>query len=115
MSEEPLIAVFVDFENLALGVRDMKWGAFRVDLVLKRLLEKGRIVEQGRHAELLAKNGLYASLWARQREADEAREILAHADEAQEASELNGQSEGAEDSSSPIADDRIEDEVLASS
>ncbi len=44
MSEEPLIAVFVDFENLALGVRDMKWGQFRVDLVLKRLLEKGRIV-----------------------------------------------------------------------
>lgn len=44
MSEEPLIAVFVDFENLALGVRDMKWGEFRVDLVLKRLLEKGRIV-----------------------------------------------------------------------
>jgi uncharacterized protein (TIGR00288 family) len=44
MSEEPLIAVFVDFENLALGVRDMKWGAFRVDLILKRLLEKGRIV-----------------------------------------------------------------------
>ena len=44
MSDEPLIAVFVDFENLALGVRDMKWGSFRVDLILKRLLEKGRIV-----------------------------------------------------------------------
>ena len=26
MSEEPLIAVFVDFENLAIGVRDMKVG-----------------------------------------------------------------------------------------
>jgi uncharacterized protein (TIGR00288 family) len=44
MAEEPLIAVFVDFENLALGVRDMKGGAFKVDLILKRLLEKGRIV-----------------------------------------------------------------------
>lgn len=44
MSEEPLIAVFVDFENLALGVRDMKGGEFRVDIILKRLLEKGRIV-----------------------------------------------------------------------
>ena len=44
MSDEPLIAVFVDFENLALGVRDMKWGDFDIDLVLKRLLEKGRIV-----------------------------------------------------------------------
>ncbi|MDH3685271.1 MAG: NYN domain-containing protein [Myxococcales bacterium] len=44
MSDEPLIAVFVDFENLAIGVRDMKWGRFDIDLVLKRLLEKGRIV-----------------------------------------------------------------------
>jgi len=44
MSEEPLIAVFVDFENLAIGVRDMKAGAFQIQLVLKRLLEKGRIV-----------------------------------------------------------------------
>jgi uncharacterized protein (TIGR00288 family) len=44
MSDESLIAVFVDFENLALGVRGMKMGAFRIDLVLKRLLEKGRIV-----------------------------------------------------------------------
>ena len=44
MSTEPLIAVFVDFENLALGVRDMKSGSFEIRLVLKRLLEKGRIV-----------------------------------------------------------------------
>jgi len=44
MSEEPLIAVFVDFENLAIGVRQMKAGKFQMPLVLKRLLEKGRIV-----------------------------------------------------------------------
>ncbi|MHC4398844.1 MAG: NYN domain-containing protein [Planctomycetota bacterium] len=44
MSEEPLIAVFVDFENLAIGVRGMKPGKFQIQLVLKRLLEKGRIV-----------------------------------------------------------------------
>ena len=44
MSDEPLIAVFVDFENLAIGVRDMKSEAFQIQLVLKRLLEKGRIV-----------------------------------------------------------------------
>ncbi len=44
-SEEPLIAVFIDFENLALGVRDMKpGGRFQIELILKRLLEKGRIV-----------------------------------------------------------------------
>jgi uncharacterized protein (TIGR00288 family) len=43
-SDELLIAVFVDFENLAIGVRDMKAGRFQIDMVLKRLLEKGRIV-----------------------------------------------------------------------
>ena len=47
MAEEPLIAVFVDFENLALGVRDMKGhGEFEITIVLKRLLEKGRIVSK---------------------------------------------------------------------
>jgi uncharacterized protein (TIGR00288 family) len=44
MTEEPLIAVFIDFENLAIGVRDMKVGRFQIALILKRLLEKGRIV-----------------------------------------------------------------------
>ncbi len=44
MSAELLIAVFVDFENLAIGVRDMKSGNFEIRLVLKRLLEKGRLV-----------------------------------------------------------------------
>lgn len=44
MSDEPLIAVFIDFENLAIGVRDMSVGKFEIQLVLKRLLEKGRIV-----------------------------------------------------------------------
>src|ERR1700748_3355658 len=44
MSDEPLIAVFVDFENLAIGVRHMKAGGFQIQLILKRLLEKGRIV-----------------------------------------------------------------------
>ena len=44
MSDEPLIAVFVDFENLALGVRDMGSDDFRIELVMKRLLQKGRIV-----------------------------------------------------------------------
>lgn len=44
MSDEPLIAVFVDFENLAIGAQQSNQGAFRIELVLKRLLEKGRIV-----------------------------------------------------------------------
>jgi ATP-binding cassette subfamily B protein len=65
------------------------------------VLDRGEIVEQGKHLELLAKGGLYASLWARQREADEARERLAHALE--------------EDALPPSrAAERLEDEALAS-
>ncbi len=44
VADESLIAVFVDFENLALGVKDMHQGEFKIQLVLKRLLEKGRLV-----------------------------------------------------------------------
>lgn len=43
------------------------------------VLEKGQIVEQGNHGTLMAQNGLYASMWERQREAEQARERLAHA------------------------------------
>ncbi len=43
------------------------------------VLDKGELVEQGTHAELIAKGGLYASLWARQRQAEKAREELAAA------------------------------------
>jgi ATP-binding cassette, subfamily B, heavy metal transporter len=43
------------------------------------VLDAGRLVEQGTHAGLLAKGGLYASLWNRQRQAEKAREVLAEA------------------------------------
>jgi ATP-binding cassette subfamily B protein len=65
------------------------------------VLDHGEIVEQGTHLELLAKGGLYASLWARQREADEARERLAHALDEDERLESR-------------AAERLEDEALAS-
>ncbi|HEV7464378.1 MAG TPA: ABC transporter ATP-binding protein/permease [Methyloceanibacter sp.] len=65
------------------------------------VLDLGEIVEQGTHLELLTKGGLYASLWARQREADEARERLAQVlDE-----DVLPESRAAE---------RLEDEALAS-
>jgi ATP-binding cassette subfamily B protein len=41
------------------------------------VLDHGVIVERGTHHELLEQNGLYASMWNRQREAQMAREILA--------------------------------------
>jgi len=41
------------------------------------VLDDGRIAERGTHTQLLATGGLYASMWNRQREAQEARERLA--------------------------------------
>jgi ABC-type transport system involved in Fe-S cluster assembly fused permease/ATPase subunit len=49
------------------------------------VLDQGRIAERGTHGELLATNGLYASMWNRQREAEEARERLAQIDDENDA------------------------------
>lgn len=40
------------------------------------VLDRGQIVERGRHEELLEKNGAYASMWNKQKEAAAARERL---------------------------------------
>jgi ATP-binding cassette, subfamily B, heavy metal transporter len=64
------------------------------------VLDQGVIVEQGTHLELLARGGLYASLWARQREADQARERLAEV-------------AGDEPVLESRAAERLEDEALA--
>jgi ATP-binding cassette, subfamily B, heavy metal transporter len=40
------------------------------------VLQDGLIVERGTHGELLERGGLYAAMWSRQREADEAAERL---------------------------------------
>jgi ATP-binding cassette subfamily B protein len=55
------------------------------------VLDKGVIAERGRHEQLLARGGLYAGLWNRQREVAEAQNKLREADRAQHAFE-----EGAE-------------------
>lgn len=40
----PNIAVFADYENVAIGVRDAKYPNFDIELVLQRLLDKGNVV-----------------------------------------------------------------------
>jgi ATP-binding cassette subfamily B protein len=53
------------------------------------VLDKGLIAERGTHHELLAAGGLYASMWNRQREAEEAREKLARVSESAAAPNRN--------------------------
>jgi ATP-binding cassette subfamily B protein len=68
------------------------------------VLDQGEIVERGSHYALLAANGLYASMWNRQREAEEAREKLALAGE-----EVAAVVE-APNRNPPLVDDIISDE-----
>jgi len=44
MNNERKIALFIDFENIAIGVIDAKYKKFEISLLLERLLEKGKIV-----------------------------------------------------------------------
>ena len=53
------------------------------------VLDNGVIVERGTHQRLLAADGLYASMWNRQREAEAARERLALVGEDEVASNRN--------------------------
>ena len=45
------LCLFIDFENIALGVRDAKYKKFDIHLVLQRLIEKGRIVYKKAYAD----------------------------------------------------------------
>ncbi|WP_420717572.1 ABCB family ABC transporter ATP-binding protein/permease [Emcibacter sp.] len=47
------------------------------------VMDAGRIVERGRHADLLAQKGLYYSMWQKQQEASEVREKLAALEESE--------------------------------
>ncbi len=67
------------------------------------VLDQGVIVERGTHHQLLAKSGLYASMWNRQREAEEAREKLA----------LAGEDEVAPHRTPPPVDEPVFEEPIA--
>ncbi|MFQ5698809.1 MAG: NYN domain-containing protein [Myxococcota bacterium] len=50
-SETHSIAVFIDLENVAIGVRDARYKTFEIQRVLERLLEKGNIVVKKGYAD----------------------------------------------------------------
>jgi len=52
-SDTRIMAVFCDFENVALGVRDAKYSAFDIRKVLERLLLKGNIVVKKAYCDWL--------------------------------------------------------------
>ncbi len=44
LDSTPNLAIFCDYENVALGVRDAHYDSFDLQLVLTRLLDKGKII-----------------------------------------------------------------------
>jgi len=51
MDDAPNIAIFCDFENVAIGVRDANYDNFDINLILERLLDKGKIVVKKAYAD----------------------------------------------------------------
>jgi uncharacterized protein (TIGR00288 family) len=49
--DEAKIALFIDFDNIALGVHDSKYKSFELGKVLERILEKGKIVFKKAYAD----------------------------------------------------------------
>jgi uncharacterized protein (TIGR00288 family) len=50
-SDETRIGLFIDFENIAIGVRDAHYRKFDINLVLERLLEKGKLLVKRAYAD----------------------------------------------------------------
>jgi uncharacterized protein (TIGR00288 family) len=49
--EAPNLAIFADFENVAIGVREARYDDFDIEMVLERLLDKGKIVVKKAYAD----------------------------------------------------------------
>src|SRR5256884_1315439 len=51
MNGERKLALFIDFENIARGVKEAQYKAFEIKLVLERLLEKGKVSVRRAYAD----------------------------------------------------------------
>lgn len=51
MADEHNLALFIDFENLAIGVRDSGYKKLEIELLLGRLLEKGKVLFKRAYAD----------------------------------------------------------------
>jgi uncharacterized protein (TIGR00288 family) len=49
--EDAKIALFIDFENIALGVREAQYKTFEINKVLERMVEKGKLVVKKAYAD----------------------------------------------------------------
>lgn len=49
--DEQRLGLFIDFENIAIGVRDAHYRKFDVNLVLERLLDKGKLLVKRAYAD----------------------------------------------------------------
>ncbi|MCK4596655.1 NYN domain-containing protein, partial [bacterium] len=50
-NQEKNLALFIDFDNIALGLRASRRKRFDVRLILERLLEKGKIIVKKAYAD----------------------------------------------------------------
>ena len=51
MNEERKLALFIDFENIARGVKEAQYKGFEIKLILERLVEKGKIMVKRAYAD----------------------------------------------------------------
>lgn len=51
MNEDRKLALFIDFENIARGVKEAQYKGFEIKLVLERLVEKGKIMVKRAYAD----------------------------------------------------------------
>ena len=51
MNEERKLALYIDFENIARGIRDAQYKGFEIKLILERLVENGKIMVKRAYAD----------------------------------------------------------------